>query len=54
MIEEANVSTDKLNELVDKMLDNPSIYKENLSKLAVTNSSEVIYQKIKESLNNAK
>ena len=54
MIEEDKFTTNILNELVEKMLDNPNSYKENLSKLAVTNSSEVIYQKIKECLDNVK
>ena len=54
MIEEANFDTKTLNELVEKMLTNSNNYKENLSKLAVTNSSEMIYQKIKEMLDNVK
>ncbi len=54
MLEEADFTTNSLNELVEKVLNNKDLYKTNLSKLAVTNSSEMIYQKIKEMLDNVK
>lgn len=54
MLEEANFTTTKLNELINKVLNNKELYQTNLSKLAVTNSSEIIYQKIKEMLDNVK
>jgi UDP-N-acetylglucosamine--N-acetylmuramyl-(pentapeptide) pyrophosphoryl-undecaprenol N-acetylglucosamine transferase len=54
MIEEAEFTTELLNKKVDKLLSNPKSYVDNLVKLAVLNSSELIYQKIKEMLDNVK
>ena len=50
MIEESQLSMDTLSQLVDKMLKNSDIYKENISKFSLSNSSELIYNKIKEYL----
>lgn len=54
MIEEKDLTTQNLISMVDEMLKNPNIYKNNLSKLAINDASEVIYQKIKEMLENVK
>ncbi|MBR1417249.1 MAG: undecaprenyldiphospho-muramoylpentapeptide beta-N-acetylglucosaminyltransferase [Bacilli bacterium] len=54
LIEEDNLNVDILNKLVEKMLDDSSSYKVALSKLSKIDSSETIYQKIKEMLNNVK
>ena len=54
MIEEEKLNAKDLLNLVDKMLDNPTPYVNNLKKLNKINASEIIYQKIKECLDNVK
>ena len=54
MIEEKDLNVDVLDKKIDNMLkvDNYKKYKDNLNKLPKINSSELIYNKIKELINN--
>ena len=52
LIEEDKISIDELISLVDKMLNDKDKYVENLKKIQNLNSSELIFQKIKEMLEN--
>lgn len=52
MIEEKDLTKEKLSDEIDNILnkDNYNVYKDNISKLNIIDSSEVIYNKIKEIL----
>ena len=51
-IEEESLDVDKLSNMVDMMLKNKDVYVDNLKKLKNIDSSELIYNKIKELVNN--
>ena len=51
MIEEKDLTKDKLKEEINKLLTNEKLYKEistNVKKMSIDNSSTLIYEKIKE------
>ena len=51
MIEEKDLTKDKLKEEINKLLTNEKLYKEiseNAKKMSIDNSSTLIYEKIKE------